>query len=536
MPTDRSLTPFDTVPEAIDELPPRPDALTELPPPELEPAEPPPPAIAIASLGGYAALWAGVTMLGRAISFLLLPVYTRYLKPADYGVIELVNNSLDLISIFAGTRLLGGMFRFYHKAERNEEKLAVVSTTVAVIFAGYASVGLLTFAVAAPVARLALGDPKYASIVRLAVFSLMTQALLLVPLAFLRLRNRFRLVIGAALVKLVVQVTANVVLLSRFGFGTRATFVSTTLANLSVGVVLTAIVWREVGWHVSPRIIRNLYRYGAPLVLSQFATFALAFGDRYFLRRATDLASVGRYALAYQFAFLLAMLAQTPFELVWDPKKFEVAKRPDKDAVFARVFVYVNVTLLTAGVAIALFARVVIHVMTTPGFYAAADFVPVLLTAVVFQVWIQQDIGLAVQERTGLIAAANWIAAGVILVAYAVLVPRYAGWGAAVATVIGYATRWALAYRWSQQLWPVRYTWRPVLRLAALAATTVLIGFLLPDAPIAPAAAGRLLLFLAYLFAVWHGAVVSEADRAEVRRAVRAAIRFGWTSVGLKRA
>ena len=514
--------------ETIDDLPPRPDALTELA--EPEPSLPP---LQFASLGGYAAMFAGVTMLGRLVGFLLLPVYTRYLTPADYGVIELVNLSLDLISIFAGTRLLGGMFRYYHKATTPDDQLTVVSTTVVMVTAGYLAIGLLCIAGAELIARIALGDPAFAPIVRLAACSLLTQVLMLVPLAFLRLRNRFRIVIGASLIKLIVQVSANVVLLARFGLGPRAPFVSTLIGNLSVGIVLTFVLWREVGWRLSRTVARDLYRYGAPLVLMQLATFTLTFGDRYFLRRATDLASVGRYTLAYQFAFLLSIIAQAPFELVWDPKKFEVAKRPDRDTVFAQVFVYVNVTLFTAAVAIALFANVVIRVMTQPSFYGAAGFVPVLLCGVVFQVWIQQDIGLAVRERTQLIAAANFIAAGVILAAYAVLIPRYGGWGAAIATIIGYAVRWALAYRWSQQLWPIRYAWRPVLRLVVLAVATVGIGFAIPAAPLFPATAGRLALFAAYGVALWYGDVLSTTDRTAVRGALATALTIGRRRLGM---
>jgi O-antigen/teichoic acid export membrane protein len=353
-----------------------------------------------------------------------------------------------------------------------------------------------------------------------------TQALVLVPLAFLRLRNRFRLVIGASLVKLIVQVVANVTLLAGFHLGPRAPFISSALANVAVGVLLTVVVWREVGWRPSRHIAVALYRYGAPLVLTQFATFILTFGDRYFLRRATDLASVGRYTLAYQFAFLLAMIAQTPFELVWDPKKFEVAKRPDRDEIFARVFVYANVTLMGAAVGIALFAHLVVRVMTQPSFYGAADFVPVLLCGVVFQVWVQQDIGISVVERTELIAAANWIAAGIILVAYAVLVPRYGGWGAASATVIGYFVRWVLAYRWSQKLWPVRYQWRPVLLLAAISVATVVLGMLIPATPLIGAAIGRLMLYICYAVAIWRSGVLSASDRAAARALVRGGIRM----------
>jgi O-antigen/teichoic acid export membrane protein len=499
-----------------DALPPRPDALTELTPPE--PPAPEPQTLRLGAMGGYALIYAAVTILGKAVGFLLLPVVTHYLLPPDYGVIELVNLTLDIISIVAGTRLLGGMFRYYHKAEGAEARRIVVSTTTIVMYGGYTAVGLATFLAAVPLARIALGDTRYLAVVHLAAFSLVSQVFMLVPLAYLRLQNRFSLVIWASVIKLVLQVTANVTMLAALGYGARATFASTLLANGVVGLYLTGILLRGVGLHFSRAVASDLYRYGTPLILTQIAAFVLTFGDRYFLRHSTDLASVGRYTLAYQFAFLLMMLTQTPFELVWDPRKFEVAKRPDKDAVFSRMFVYLNVVCLTAGTAIALFAHVIIHVMTRRVYWGAAEVVPILVAGVVLQLWSTQDVGLSVRERTGYIAWANWIAAGATLAAYAILIPRYAAWGAASATVIGYGVRWGLAYRWSQQLWPVQYDWRPVRRVLALAVGAVLIGLVLPNAPVIVAAALRVPVYAIYLLLVWHGGILTEQDRAGVRR------------------
>lgn len=473
------------------------------------------------SLGSSMLLLAGATMISKAVSFFMLPLYTHYLTPADYGSIELIEQTLDVISIVAGSRLLGGVFRFYYKAKTEDERSAVISTSIWTVCLGYAVIALLAFAAAPFISRVVLGSDRYTGLVRLAALALATTAPTFVPTPFFRARGRFRLIAGAQLVRLAIQVTANVVLLTVVHAGAKSMFLSTLIANVCLGSVLSVMAFRQVGLHYSRRVAGDLYRFGVPLMATQAATFILTFGDRYFLRATATLGVVGLYGLAYQFAFLLALLAQTPIDMVWDPKRHEVAKRLDRDTIYSRMFVYLNVVLMSAAVGISLFVHIILQVMTPVAFWPAAHVVPVLLVAIVLQAWTSsQDIGILVTERTKWIAIANWIGAGVVLAAYAVLVPRFAAWGAAIATVIGYAVRYAAIYTVSQRLWPVRYNWRPVLRLAALAIVTVLVGTTFPYGPLALAIGTRIALYILYVAIVWRSRILTDHDRRTVRQGV----------------
>jgi O-antigen/teichoic acid export membrane protein len=488
------------------------------------------------ALGKSALLFAAGAVVSKAVSLVMLPVYTRYLTPADYGAIELIELSLDIITIAAGSRLLSGVFRFYHKAESDPDRRAVISTAIWTVCIGYALVGALAFLGAPWLARLVLGADRYTGLVQLGALSAATSALTFVPTPYFRLTGRFRSILAAQFGRLAIQVVLNIVLLSVAHRGAESMFLSTIVANVCLGTVMVVMVLRDVGTRYAPRVAADLYRFGVPLIATQIATFVLTFGDRYFLRRATTLDAVGRYTLAYQFAFLLAMLAQSPLEMVWDPKRHEIAKRPpaERDAVYARMFLYANCVLLTGAVCIALFVRSALQLLTRPAFWAAADVVPVLLPAIVFQAWASaHDIGIIISERTKWIAAANWVGAGVVLIAYAVLIPRYAAWGAAIATVIGYAVRYILIYRASQHLWPIRYSWSPVWRLVALAVGTVAIGLVLPSGPLAVAIVSRFALLIVYLGLAWKLPILSVDDRRSVRQSFAWAL--DWLATLLKR-
>jgi O-antigen/teichoic acid export membrane protein len=152
--------------------------------------------------------------------------------------------------------------------------------------------------------------------------------------------------------------------------------------------------------------------------------------------------------------------------------------------------------------------------MTRPAFYPAADLVPVVLIAYVFQSWtIMQDVGIHLRERTEYITIANWVAAGVAFLGYVLLIPRWLGLGAAIATVLSFGVRYLIILRLSLRLLPVRYNWSPVRRILAFAVVSAVASLaVVHDSGMTPFAI-RVLCFAGYLAALWFGGVLTAAER-----------------------
>ena len=57
-------------------------------------------------------LYSIAVFAGRMASFILLPIYTRYLSPADYGVMELLDLTGSVLTILIGMRFGQSLFYF----------------------------------------------------------------------------------------------------------------------------------------------------------------------------------------------------------------------------------------------------------------------------------------------------------------------------------------------------------------------------------------------------------------------------------------
>jgi O-antigen/teichoic acid export membrane protein len=479
------------------------------------------PRFGMGSILKHAAIYGLGSLLSRVISLVMLPVYTRFLSPEDYGVMTLVEMTLDVLALLAGAQLVLGIFRFYHKADNEAERNAVVSTAFLTLTATYLVVGTLAFIGAGWLSQLVFGSDVHALLIRVAAANLVSQSLLLVPMSFARIKDLSTLVVGTGLVKLLLGLSLNILFVVGLRWGVLGIFLSSLITNTLLGAGMVWWLVGRVGTSFSGAHVRNLVRYGVPMIGMQVATFAATFGDRFFLQATGDTAEVGLYNMAYQFGFMLMVIGFSPFDQVWGPKRFEIARRADRDVVLSEGFLFMNLWLIWLAVACSLFIRDFFRIMTTPEFFEASRFVHLILLAFVFQGWASvQDIGILVRERTEYLTLANWLAAGVALSSFALLIPPYGGMGAAIATCISFGTRWILTYRFSQHLWRVRYRWAPVLRLLAYAAVGVAAGLAMPELSLLSSLLARSLLLAGFTGAIWYGGVLTRGQHARFRQMV----------------
>jgi O-antigen/teichoic acid export membrane protein len=325
-----------------------------------------------------------------------------------------------------------------------------------------------------------------------------------VSMGYLRLQNRATTFVALGLLKSLVQLGCVMLLLGVLGWDLTGVFVGTLVANTIVGGGVVLHLLRATGIRFQGAAARDLVRFGLPLVVTQVATFFTTFGDRYFLQDAVGEAAVGLYALAYSFGFLLFQLGYQSFDQVWGPRRFEIANREDAGVVLRRVFILMNVLLVTAAVGISVFVSDLLRIMSPPAYWAAADLVPIILVAYVLQGWSAfLDLGILVREETRYVTYANWSAAIVAGLGYVFLIPQLGAWGAALSTVAAFSLRAALIYRFSQKLWPVTYDWGPVLRLAGLASATVVAALFIPWMSLVPSVAMRSVVVALYLLGLW---------------------------------
>lgn len=436
------------------------------------------------TVGKHVMVYGLGVVVSRAASFVMLPIYTRYLTPADYGILELLEMTTDVIAMIAGMGLAASVFRFYSGAEDDEGRHVIVSTASIAVTIIAVMVAALGFTVAPTISRVVLkvAHPDY---VRLYFLTYLVQTAAIVPFAFLRAIHRSLLFVVLNVSQLLLALSLNIYLVVFHHQGVRGVLISGLLSSTVIGAVVVTYALHHTGVRFSLARAKAMAIFGFPLALWSIGSFVLTFSDRYFLNYYSTTSTVGIYSLGYKFGFVLVAFAYQPFSQVWDPHRFEVAKQADAINVFDRVFFYLNLVLGVMAFLIAIFVKDFLRVMSDRAFLPAASVVPIVLMAYILQSWTNYcNVGLYLKDQTRLAALASWIGVGVCIVLNFALIPTFAMYGAAWATVGAFAARFICVYLFSQRYYPIHYHWRRVWAVFAILAVGYGVRLLMPDWPL----------------------------------------------------
>lgn len=419
-------------------------------------------------------------ILRYSVSLIMLPIYTRYLTTADYGVIELLSMLVDFASIIFAARVAQSVFRYYCTASTDEEKNCIISSALIMDFTFNGFGVLAVAAFSAPLAVAIFSDATYAHYILLIAISMLMLPLTEVPLTHIRAEQKPWLFFGFSLTKLILQVSLNIYLVIWMEMHVEGVLYSGVISSAVMGLILSGYSLSKTGIHARIETCKKLMIFSLPLKLATIGSFYLTFGDRYILNIYRELSEVGIYALGYKFGFIFTLLAWTPFEKMWDSERYVIHENPDAKLIYQRIFLYISLVLILLGLCISIYSRDLLKIMSAPAFWDAYKVVPVIILAYIFQAWSKYcSFGLLLHHRTMQIAYAELIASGAITVAYFTLIPAYGMHGAAWATVIGFVIRFYWTNRKATQLYDMGLPWRKVILTALLALAFYSLSFTL---------------------------------------------------------
>jgi O-antigen/teichoic acid export membrane protein len=463
-------------------------------------------------------LYSVAVFASKLAGFVLLPVYTRWLTPADYGTLELVDLVTNLLTTLIAMRLGDGLFYFYARATDQLQKNRIVST----LLIGSALLGILSAVLAGSLAgffSLAVFNSRhYTGYFHIALTTLAFSVPADIGFCYLRVMNKARLYLIASVARLLLAVTLNCGLLIIGHLGVAAILWSSLITAAITFVSLSIYCLWKTGISFNYATFIRQVKYSAPLVISAFSLFFIHYGDRFFLERYASLADVGIYSLAYKFGMLISYL-EVGFATYWGAQMHQVVLRADGRRTIARVCLYVTCANVLAAVIIAVFIKPVLALFVGPEFRSAAVLVPYLLAA-----YVMRSIGTQfrnvffLHNKTTGDAQVTAAALVACTIGYATLIPRWKLAGAVAATFVAFLVMMLLSYFQARRVAEYPFEIQRFFRLFCFAALTVGISnFVMPQA-VGLQIVTAFALTMFFLLLIWFGGFLSKEEHAAIRQ------------------
>ncbi len=453
----------------------------------------------------------------RAAALLTLPIYSRLLEPAEFGVwsfLITLTFLLNVVLVFGGDAALG---RYFFATDDHGERRVLTSTLILFVAAASTVAVLLLLPFSASISRWAFGSDGNADLIAIALVTAPVTAVS--SLLSQVLRNEFRPGAFAFqnVATAVIGVGLSLYLVIDRDLGVKGVLLGTLAAAFSI---LPLRVWSARAYLApafSRRVLRRMLAFGLPLVPAAFAGWVFTVSDRIVLAKLASYRELGLYAVAASIASVLSFLLG-PLGLAWSPHAVLAYERDEGAAasMYGRVLTYILLVFGALAVAVTTFAPEVLALLTPSEFADARGAIgPLALAAVAFATIQVTSAGISLRHRTGYIAGLSAAGAVLNLGLNLAFVPVWGMLASAWATAVSSAAL-TLGYALvAARLWPVRYEIRRTALLAAwIVAFTVGAG-LLPDLEFALALPLKLAYCLAFVAALFaSGALDTRETRA----------------------
>ncbi len=386
-------------------------------------------------------IYSALGYLDQAISFLLLPVFTAYLLPADYGIIGLVSAlSLFLQNFF----VLGGnnvLMRQYHGEWRKRGLLAEAwGTTLCFQMLVAFTLTVLLILTHQWTIKPFLRDVDFWPCIFLGLISAAALPVRKFYEASLQTREKGTAFMWRGLGYTALRVTCALIFITGFHLKAAGMLLALATADVVFAFVGLWFLRNEIKPGLRIDVLKDSMGYALPVIPHHLAGWATTYLGVFVLNAHASTTEVGLYSVATRITMLLALITTgftsafypQVFAALGDPEKKGVRSVRSKGALAASMY-------CVAAIALALFAPEVMRIMAKKTFWPAAQVVPLLLVGVLAQGFFHfyANVLYYHKEGTRFLPVSSFVSAGCSLAAMWLLIPRYGAYGAALAVAIG---------------------------------------------------------------------------------------------------
>lgn len=429
------------------------------------------------------------TFGSKLVSLLLVPLYTYYLSTGEYGTVDLMVATINMLLPIVSLSVFEAVLRFTLDDEVDPQ--SVLSNSMLIVFAGF-GVSLLFY----PVLRYFGLLDNFLIFLYIILLLQMIERVLSQHLRGLGKVKEFAIngIILAAATGLF-----NILFLVGLGFGVEGYFYAMIAAHLVSFVYLTyttRVLKNLSPAHINKESLKNIVVYSMPLVPNSIMWWLINASSRYFIRFFVSLSANGLYAVASKIPSLLNVLYQV-FNQAWQLSAIEEYDNENSPDFYSNVFNYLSAFMFIGGSVIIILSKPMFSMLFAPEYFGGWTVTPFLVIGTIFSSF-SSFLGtnyIAAKQTRGIFNTS--IYGGIIsLVFNLILIPTLGVVGAGISSVISFVAMFIFRYKDTKQYVDLNLNIPRLLGNVGIIAVQILVMFLNLSLTVELAINGFLLLAL----------------------------------------
>lgn len=379
-----------------------------------------------------------IIFLGKAssqfLSFLLLPLYTKYLETGDYGIVDLINTYVVLLVPVITLQFEMAIFRFLVDNRDNEDrKKEIISSVFSIIFI------IIAILIVIYLILISIVSFKYSGLIILVIIS---HILISISLQTSRgLGNNIKYSIGCC-INGITTVFLNIFFIIVKNMGAEGMLLSIIIANFVTFTYLNLSmrIYKYFNFKkIKKSLTKNMLKYSIPLIPNGISWWIVYASDRTIISGFLGVAANGIYAVSNKFSSIFIGVFNV-FLLSWTESTSLHINDTDRDIFFSNTMNNVFKLFAVFCMIIITAIPLVFNVFIDSKYIEAYYYIPILMVAMLFNIIGGLNSGIYIaKKKTKQIMNTSLISAIINILINVLLIRRIGLYAAAISTLIAYA-------------------------------------------------------------------------------------------------
>ena len=375
------------------------------------------------------------------ISFLLVPIYTRYLNTSDFGYVDLLQSYITLISPILLLRLDSAVFRFLIDARRDEDKQRNIirNAILVTIFQ------IFLFAISSVIIG-NLVDIKYYPLIIINVITLSFFSIFLQLSRGLGKNTEFTI---ASVICGITNVIITTILIIIFNGDASSILIASSIGNI---IATIFVIYKNKKLNIfklktlDKKSTKDMIRYSLPMVPDGLSWWICNVSDRTIISFAIGDSMNGLYAISSKFANIIQS-ASGVFNTSWQESASVHINEPDKDEFYSSVFK--NTVSIFGSITLLLLASIplIFNFLVSAEYIDSYLYIPVLLFGNFFNALANTIGAVYIAKKQTTKAARTTIICALINIIINIATINHLGlWGASISTPLSFVILFTYRY------------------------------------------------------------------------------------------
>jgi O-antigen/teichoic acid export membrane protein len=404
-------------------------------------------------------------MLPKIVGFALLPIYTKFLDPTAYGILQIFNVTSELSIVIILQGITHAFFKFYlhdYKEQPNVQRKLLSTSYFYILLCSFLLFGCLSL-FPSNINSLMFKDSNNVHLMTIVFITAFFGASCFIPSQLFRAEFESLKYTIVHFTRFLVNVSLNIYLVVFCHMGIEGVIYGNLVAAIFASVLSFILIYPKLSFDFSFKLLNPMIKYGLPYMPSGLAIWVLSMSDRYFIEHFSTTTELGLYSICYKISSLLPLLLIRPITRTWDAIFFPLAKQQGMSKTFSKVYTYYMLFACMLALCMICMVKPLLALMTDEQFWGAYVAMPFLAIGhIMFGLKMVCSVGIQVKNKTQYEILIVGIPAGANLLLNLYLIPLYGMIGAALATAASYFFMAMLSIYYNNRFYPVEFQ---ILRL-----------------------------------------------------------------------